>query len=354
MRTIPMIDCSGLRLGFLARFLSLALACPLGVAIAGQGDPNETAKAAAKVEPHSHSQIFAIINGRTVPTSEYESAFSSLIRQKFYHGQVPEKELAGARELVKSRLVQRIVLLEEAGRRGIVPNLKQIEETLAGYDKRYATNPSWLENREKMLPGIKQQLEEQSLVSQLEELVRQVPAATDVEVQAFYDANPELFTEPQKLRLSVILLAVDPSSPATAWDATREEAQAIYKRLVGGAEFADAARLHSSAYAEAGGDMGYLHGGMLPEAIQGLVDKYELGQVNPPLDTLQGVAIFRLDDRLAAKKRDFVDVAGRARDLLMRERQDQAYTGLVNRLVAAADVKFFHGVSAEQRDGGEK
>lgn len=354
MRTIPMIDRSGLQRGFLASFLSLVLVCPLGMAIAGQGDPNEATKAAAKVEPHSHSQIFAIINGRTVPTSEYENAFSSLIRQKFYHGQVPEKELVSARDEVKKLLVQRIVLLEEAGRRGIVPNLKQIEETLAGYDTRYANNQSWRESREQMLPGIKQQLEEQSLVSQLEEQVRQVPAATDAEILAFYDANPALFTEPEKLRLSVILLTVDPSSPATAWDATREEAQAIYKRLVGGAAFADAARLHSSAYAEAGGDMGYLHSGMLPEAIQGLIDKYELGRVNPPLDTLQGVAIFRLDDRLAAKKRDFADVAGRARDLLMRERQDQAYRGLVNKLVAAADVKFFHGVSSEQRDGGEK
>lgn len=354
MRTIPMIDCSGLRLGFMARLLGLALVCPLGMAIAGQGEPNEAAKAAIQIEHPSHSQVFAIVNGRAVPTSEYENAFSSLVRQKFYHGQLPEKEVAAIRDEVKNRLVQRIVLLGEAERRGIVPNTKQIEETLTGYDSRYAGNPSWRENREQLLPGIKQQLEEQSLVAQLEEQVRQVPLPADTEIRAYFDANPDLFTEPEKLRLSVILLAVDPSSPATAWDATREEAQAIYKRLAGGADFADAARLHSSAYAEAGGDMGYLHGGMLPEAIQGLIDKYELGRVNPPLDTLQGVAIFRLDDRIAAKKRDFADVATRARDLLIRENQDQAYKGLINKLVAAADVKFFHGVSAEQRNGGEK
>lgn len=356
MRTIPMIKRSGLRLGFLAGFMSLALVCPLAVATAGQSESEEKAKAAvdAKAAPHAHSPIFAVVNGRAVPTSEYENAFGSLVRQKFYHGQVPESELAAAREEVKSRLVQRIVLLEEAGRRGITPDSKQIEETLAGYDSRYANNPSWRENREQLLSGIKEQLEEQSLVSQLENMVRQVPVPTDAEVRAFYDANPQLFTEPEKLRLSVILLTVDPSSPATAWEATRTEAQAIYKRLEGGADFVDAARMHSSVYADTGGDMGYLHGGMLPEAIHGLIDKYELGRVNPPVETLEGIAIFRLDDRVAAKKRDFADVAGRARDLLFRESQDQAYKGLINKLVAAADVKFLHGVSAEQRDGGQK
>lgn len=348
MCKIQMVKRSGLRVGFAAGFISLAVIFSNG-AVAG-----EVPEAAVEKKPDPHSQVFAIVNGRAVPTQEYEAAFASLVRQKFYHGQVPEAELAAAREQVKVRLVQRIVLLEEATRRGLTPDAKQVDEALAGYDVRYANNPSWQENRERLLVGVKVQLEEQSLVGQLDEQVRKVADPSDAEVKDFYEAKPELFTEPEKLRLSVILLTVDPSSPATAWEGTREEAKGIHRRLEAGADFAEAARLHSGAYADAGGDMGYLHQGMLPEALQGVINEYELGKVNPPLETLEGVAIFKLDERVAPKKQTFEVVAQRARELLIRERKDQAWQVLVDKLVATADVKFFHGTAMEQSGSAAK
>lgn len=301
-----------------------------------------------------HDRVFAVINGRSIPTSDYEAAFATLVRQRFYHGQIPESELVAVREEIKNKLVQRIVLLEEAERRNIAPDLQQIEETLAGYEKRYTNSPQWQQNREAVLPELRKQLSEQSQISLLDKQVRDVSLPTDAEVRAYYDKNPSLFTEPEKLRLAVILLAVDPSSPATAWQGSRDEAQAIYSRLQNGADFDEAARLHSSVYAEKSGDMGYLHRGMLPENIQQKIDKFEVGKVNEPIDTLEGVAIFRLVDRLPAKQRDFVDVSTRARDLLVRERQDAAWKALIDRLVAKADVKFMHAVSTEQREGAKK
>ena len=357
MLTASLIDRSGFRPGLIACFLGLLLSVSSGVfAVEEEGATDvPKADAGARIKQlDSHSGTFAIVNGHTVSTQEFENAFTSLIRQKFYHGKIPEQELAAARKDVKTRLVQRIVLLEEAERRGIAPDNAQIVSTLADYDTRYSSSAAWRENRELLLSGLKQQLEELSVVAQLEQQVRNVQEPDDAEVRKFYVDNPGLFTEPEKLRLSVILLAVDPSSPATAWEATREEAQSIYKRLADGANFAETARLHSTAYADTGGDMGYLHRGMLPEIIQEQIDKYEQGKINVPLETLQGVAIVRLEDRLAAKKKEFSDVADRARDLLIRERQDRAWTGLIEKLVTAADVKFLNETPAEQREGGQK
>lgn len=314
----------------------------------------ESQPPATAIKHDMHDRVFAVINGRSVPTSDYEAAFTGLIRQRFYHGQIPEAELAAVREEIKSKLVQRIVLLEEAGRRKILPDEKQLDETLGAYDQRYANSPQWRQNREIVLPELRKQLAEQSMVAQLDKQVRDLETPSDDEVRAYYDNKPELFTEPEKLRLAVILLAVDPSSPATAWEATRLEARAIYGRLIGGADYEEAARLHSSIYAEKSGDMGYLHRGMLPEIIQEKIDKFETGKINEPFDTLEGVAIFRLLDRVPAKKRDFADIAQRARELLVRERQDAAWKSLIDRLVARADVKFMHTVSIEPREGEKK
>jgi len=310
----------------------------------------ETRAAETVMPKDGHDFVFAVINGRAVPTSDYENAFATLIRQRFYHGKIPEGELAAVREEIKHKLVQRIVLLEEAERRKIVADQTTIDEALAGYEKRYTNSPQWQENRERLLPELRRQLAEQSLIAQLDKQVRDLPTPTEDEVRAHYESHPELFTEPEKLRISVILLAVDPSSPATAWQATRDEAKAIYARLASGADFDEAARLHSSVYAEKSGDMGYLHRGMLPEVIQQKVDQFEVGKVNEPIDTLEGVAIFRLVERQAEKKRAFADVAERARELLVRDRQDGAWKGLIDRLLAKADVRFMHSASAERRD----
>lgn len=311
---------------------------------------------AVKAAPHqnTHGTIFAIINGREIMTEDYEAAFTSLVRQRFYHGQIPEAELVGVREEIKTKLVQRVVLLEEAERRKIAPDDNQIQETIAGYEKRYATSPQWQENRERLLPDLKKQLAEQSQIALLDKQVRAVPEPDEKAVRAFYEKNPQLFVEPEKIRLAVILLAVDPSSPATAWQSTREEAKAIYGRLSAGADYDEAARLHSSVFADKGGDMGYLHRGMLPEAIQDKIDKFEVGKINEPMDTLEGVAIFRLLDRVVAKKRDFADVSQRARELLIRERQDKAWKDLIDRLVAKADVKFMYFTNTEQRETSKK
>jgi parvulin-like peptidyl-prolyl isomerase len=327
----------------------------LAMSAAMPANAQETAAPAAGAQSaavSAHGDVFATVNGQDISIREYESTFANLVRQKFYHGQVPEVELQAAREEVKNKLIQRVVLQEEAVRRGIEPDQKGIDEAIAGYDRQYAASPVWRERRESLLPGLKKQLAEQNRLSRLEQSVRQLPEPTEAEVRAFYDKQPELFTEPEKVRVSAILLSIDPSSPVSAWQSARTEAAAIYKRLEAGGSFEEAARLHSNGkFAEQGGDMGYLHRGMLPEALQERIDGFELGKINPPIDTLEGIAIFRLDERVPPKKREFADVAQRAKELLVRDLQEKAWKGLVDKLVAAADVKIHHQLGTGSREG---
>lgn len=343
------------------RWLALCCLTPVmlaqGAVVAADAAAQAAAANSAAQVPAAavgHSDIFAMVNGKPILVQEYETAFASHVRQKFYHREIPPGQLEEARRDVKDKVVQRVLLLEEVERRGIVPDSAYVEETVAGYEKRYADSASWKENRERLLPGLRKQLGEQNQLAQLEQQVRNVPESSEAEVKAYYEAHPDLFTEPEKLHISAILLAVDPSSSSEVWQATRDEAKAIYRRLLAGADFAETSQLHSnSKYAESGGDMGYLHRGMLPEVLQERVDKFELGKVNEPVDTLEGVAIFRLDDRLPPKKRDFADVAQRARELLIRERQEQAWKDLLDKRTASADIKIINQLGMGQREGGK-
>lgn len=283
--------------------------------------------------------LYATVNGKPVTQAEFHSAYATFLRQKYYHGQVPQEQLVQARKEVSDKLIDRILFLEEIERRGIAADTAEVEKQIQVYDQRYAANPNWQKSREVLLPGLRQQLDQQSRLGRLEQAVRDVPAPGPDAVRAFYAAKPELFTEPEKIRLHSILLAVEPSSGQPVWDAAMREAEAIVKRIRGGADFAEQARLSSKdESAEKGGDMGYLHRGMLPESLQTKIDQFKVGEVNDPIQMLQGVGVFRLDDRIPPKLQDFSRVAERAADLLHRDLKEKAWQDLVAKLRSTATI----------------
>lgn len=285
--------------------------------------------------------VFATVNGKTISRQDFNVAFSNHLRQTYYHAQVPMEKLPEARKEVAERLIDRVLLLDEARRRGLTPDAVAVNKTLADYESRYAGSPLWQKDRERLLPGLRTQLEEQSLFEQIEKTGREIPEPTDDAVRAFYSAHPELFTEPEKLRLHSILLKVDAASPAALWQAARDEAERLVKKIrAGESSFEDLARVHShDDSGERGGDMGYLHKGMIPPQLQEKIDAQPLGTVTEPIDILEGVAIFRLDDRLDAKLMPYETVAARARELYKRDESAKTWQNFLAGLRKTAVIK---------------
>ena len=281
--------------------------------------------AASREEP-----VFAVVGERVIPLGEYRQALAVATRKKYYHAKPPEAELASFQREVGDDVVNRVLLLAEAERRGIKPDRARLAATLADYEARYKGAKNWEANKDKMIAAVSRQLEADSVLEQLERQVRTVPAPSEKEALAYYEQNRSLFVEPEQVKLGVILLKVDPSSPQAAWNAAREEAQRVHARLLAGASFADLAQIHSGDLtANRGGDMGYVHRGMLPEAVHATVDALKVGVFSAPVQVLDGVAILRLDDRKQARQRAFADVRERAGDLWQRAAADVAWKRLI-------------------------
>lgn len=287
----------------------------------------------------SRHAVFALVNGTAITTQQYEAAFNAAVRKKFYHRQPPENQLAAFRREVADALINRVLLVAEGARRGIKPDAARVSDTIAGYERRYQDSPQWRKNREALLPELRRELEQLSVLERLEQAVRTAPEPGEEHVRSYYAAHPDLFTEPERVRLSVILLKVDPSAPGIAWNKAREEAQAIVRRLAAGTDFAALARLHSGdATAGKGGDMGYVHRGMLPRAVHEVLDKLKPGMISEPVTVLEGVAIFRLVERRASRLRTYAEVRKRAADLWKREQADANWNGLIATLRSAAAI----------------
>jgi parvulin-like peptidyl-prolyl isomerase len=282
----------------------------------------------------------ATVDGRAITAEELDRAFAVAVRQKFYHRAPPEGQVELFRREVAEGLIDRVLLVAEARKRGLAPDADAIRQTIDGYEQRYANSPNWKAMRESVLPQLKRELEEKQMLAALEAQVRDVPTPTEAQVKAFYERHPELFREPERLHVSMILLKVDPSAPKAVRDAARAEGREIEAQLASGSEFAQIAKVRSSdASGAKGGDLGYLHRGMLGEDVQAQLDKMTAGETSKSFDVLEGVALVRLHERVEPAQRSLAAVAPRAADLTRREVSDKAWKDLASELRRGARIE---------------
>ena len=278
---------------------------------------------------------FAVVDGTVITVQEVESALSGAISQKFYHRRPREEQLAALRQEVSEGLVNRVLLVKEASRRGIAVDSDKVSADLSAYKRRIRDASQW----ERLLPELTRALEEKNIVSQLEATTRSVADPDAAQIERYYATHANLFTEPEQFRVSVILLRVDPSSPRETWDATAAQAEALVERLGQGEDFAALARAHSQDDTAAkGGDVGYLHRGMLAQNVEDLLDKMEVGSVSEPVRILEGVGVFRLADRRAPRLKPIDAVRERVIEMWQREQGEQRWQDLIAALRAKSEI----------------
>lgn len=285
------------------------------------------------------SEMIASVNGEAIAEAYYLGAIQRGISGKFYHGKIPDNELEQFKQGIVDKLIADKLLEQEAIRLGLTVNTAVINEKIASADQKNAENSYWQENREALHRIMREALTQAQLIDALRSATLKKIAPGDEEVQRYYRNNQDKFTTPEKLHVSTILLKVDPSSTAETWNAAREEALEILQQLRGGRDFSQLAMIKSGhESAENGGDMGYIHRGMLAEEAQKAIDQLKSGELSKPVRLLEGVAIFRVEERVPPKLNSLAEVRERAHALLKREKEDEAWAGLIEKLRLAATI----------------
>jgi len=285
--------------------------------------------------------VFAIVGDETITLEQYQVNLHASIQQRFFHGSVPEEKLAAVRDEVTRQIIDRSLLRQEAKRRDLKPDASWVKQREVEITDRYRSNPQWEDNKEKLLKTLREQLSEDSTLSRLESAIKQVPEPDIDEVRQYYKSHEDKFTTPERIRVSMILLKVEPWSPDTVWQAAHDEAMRLIKQLrKDGGNFAELARLHSSDESAAkGGDLGYLHKGMLTDEAQQVLDQMDDGDISDPVQLLKGIAIFRLDERIKPVLNPFDASEARARGLLIRERKEHAWEKFLEELRANTRIR---------------
>ncbi len=287
-------------------------------------------------------RIFATVNGESIRLSTYQTTLHLSARQHFYHGQPPEEDLRAFRKEVGERLIDESVMHQEALRRGIEPDAERVNADVNKNVKRLSAQKGWDQVKDHLVPVLRAGLERNDRIRQLKDALRRaVPSPSEEEVRTYYEANLDKFTSPPQTRISMIMLKVPPWGDTDAWSQRRDELGKIKHEISGGLEFSEAARRYSDdSSASSGGDMGYLHEGMLGAQAEAAIAVMKVGEISDPVTLLEGVALFQLNDRAGVQVNPLEKVHQRASELLMREKQEAAVVEGVRQLRDKADVRY--------------
>jgi len=288
----------------------------------------------------TQSDVFARIDDLTITANEFERIFYDAVRHKYYHGRVPEEELLKFKQKVAEDIVTQVIVHRDAQNRGLQPDHEKIARGIDDYNAKYANSPEWQNRREQVIPLLTKKLERQNLLEKMKAKIKDIAQPQADEVAEYYQQQAQKFTEPERIWSSVILIAVAPSADQETWTAAFELGQQLRFRAENGEDFAVLAKQYSGhASADNGGDLGYLHQGMLVDPnVQEKVAALAIGEIGDPIGVLEGVILFRKNGVQPQKLKPFDEARQRAAELLYRDLQDKAWESYVHALKASASI----------------
>ncbi len=285
-------------------------------------------------------QWVATVDGVEIGVEEYVYTARRAIRDRFYHGKIPEAELVAYRRQLLEELIEAYLLAAEASRRGVQADAQAVTQALDKFKATASEDLIGSESGSQWLGRIEARVRRQSLSEQLQQQVAAVVSPDAAQVRGYYEANLDKFMRPVQDDVSVILIAVDPASGSPGWQQATDKATQLKAELDAGGSFEELAKIHSADLsASAGGAMGLLHRGLLGAAVETALAGLQPGMVAEPLEVLDGVVLFRLNTRVEAQQLPLEQVESRARGLLVQQMGELAWQALRFRLESQADIQ---------------
>lgn len=301
-------------------------------------NPPPVSKAGAKTAVPVANYL-AKVGPDMIMLDEYYDQLQAGMKEKFFHGKIPEKELKQFQRDLAQQMINKTLYVQEAKRRDIAPNKEEVSKKIKNLERKKKNDTYWQEHKDQMIKAARKGFEVDSLVKQLDASVRGAIEPATPEVQNYYKSNEDKFTAPERVKVHLIMLKVDPSASTKEWDDTAKLAGDLAKKIRKGEKFEELARIHSGDdSAASGGDMGYMHKGMMGDNAATVLDKMKIGEVSEPVYLLEGIAVFRLDDREQARVNELPRVQGPAKELLRKEMADKAWKDFTSNLRKKTDI----------------
>jgi peptidyl-prolyl cis-trans isomerase SurA len=249
-------------------------------------------------------EIIARVNDQIITRSDFDRAQSELDQEMRQHGSTMQEISEAHKDLLRNLIDQQLWLAKgkELGITGETELVNKLN------DIRKQNNLATMEDLEKAAKeqgvsyedfkaNIRNQIITQDVMR--DEVGRKI-APTPGEVERFYEAHKQEYTQPESVKLGEILVSTgaNPDDPQKLADA-KAKADDIEARLHAGGDFSQLARSFSDGTTAAeGGDLGQYKRGQLDKLFEDKTFVLKTGEFTEPIRTKQGFVILKVNQHV--------------------------------------------------------
>jgi peptidyl-prolyl cis-trans isomerase SurA len=295
-------------------------------------------------------EVIARVNDQVINTSDYNRAAQDLEQQSQQHQWTQQQLFDQKHDLLRDLIDQQLLLSrgKQLGITGETELVKQLDEMRKQYHldtiedlqkAAEAQGVSWQDFKATMRNHLISQL-----VIQQEVAPKIYGNISPSQIQAYYDAHKDEFTQPEQVHLSEILIpTADPDNAAQVAEA-KTKADDAEAKLKGGEDFATLAKAVSGGMtASNGGDLGEFHRGQLAKVLEDATFDLKPGQHTEPIRTKQGWIILKVTEHTPGGLQPLSDVEQQVQSDIGMAKMQPALRDYLTKLREAAYIEIRAG-----------
>ena len=292
-------------------------------------------------------RVVAVINDEAITQSEMEIYLRPIYEdlKQQYEGEELMQQLNETRLKLLNQMIEDRLVFQEAKTRGLTADESEIDEQVAKLKSHY---PSEVEMEKEMtsqgysVAELRENLKRQILIRKLQDMeVRARVVVSPREIEAYYKAHSEDFTEASKIKLLSITTrkSKEAEEKGLADEAAKKKIESVSDRIRKGEPFERLARDFSEdAHAKEGGQVGWVQKGELLPVIEESIYELKEGSISPVLETPGGYHLFKVQEKSPGRLIPLEEAHLKIQSLIFREKAAKRFKEWMEELKAHAYI----------------
>lgn len=277
----------------------------------------------------------AIVNGDPIYMSEVDKQLEWISAQHKTAEQ--KKAFAQQKRQIQKQilniLIDQKLYEQQAEKLGVKVTNQEVENEVNRTKKLFSSEAEFakaLKDAQMTLDDLREFTKNRLLQERVNNKVVGKITVTDQEMQDYYEKNKDQFKEPEQVKVSHILVK------------TEDEAKKIREEIVGGLDFAEAAKKYSTEAAtkRKGGDLGFVQKGVMAAEFDQAAFALDVGQVSQPVKTQFGWHLIKMFEQKEARDRSFDEIKASLERMLKAQTESDIIRMWLDQTKADSDIRF--------------
>jgi len=288
-------------------------------------------------------KVAAVVEGKKIYMSEVNNVLQSVMaRQGMKSSQMNmnSPKMQQVKKSIVENLVNRELLMKASLENKPEDLEKKVEEEYNRVKSRFKNDKDF-ENalkKNQMDPAqLKEQLRKNVLLDAYVKNIESGVKVSDKEAKKYYENNKDKFKQPEKAKVSHIILR---TGDKAKYDNPEKKINEVYEEIKNGKSFEEMAKRYSEdGSAQKGGSLGYIQKGKTVPAFEKVAFDTKVGEISEPFKTKFGYHILKVTDKQEARQKTFNEVKSSIKEVLKNQKTKEKLNAKLEELRSKYDVK---------------